>query len=115
MKRPGNDRPEPPEQRPYSEEPQRHDDCGTRSGDRPALGIGGGNAAIVVGSVVVGRAVSVRWYAPIGVLIGVAGLVLAVMLQTLPVRPSVAPPPACCRRRPVGRADDRTATRGAAW
>ncbi len=46
------------------------------------LAIGGGNAAIVVGSVVVGRAVSVRWYAPIGVLIGVAGLVLAVMLQT---------------------------------
>jgi hypothetical protein len=46
------------------------------------LAIGGGNAAIVVGSVVVGRAVSVRWYATIGVLIGVAGLVLAVMLQT---------------------------------
>lgn len=46
------------------------------------LAIGGGNAAIVVGSVVVGRAVSVRWYAPIGVLIGAAGLVLAVMLQT---------------------------------
>lgn len=46
------------------------------------LAIGGGNAAVVVGSVVVGRAVSVRWYAPVGVLIGIAGLVLAVMLQT---------------------------------
>ena len=46
------------------------------------LAIGGGNAALVVGSVVVGRAVSVRWYAPAGMLIGVAGLVLAVMLQT---------------------------------
>ena len=46
------------------------------------LAIGGGNLAIVVGSVVVGRAVSVRWYTPVGVLIGVAGLVLAVLLQT---------------------------------
>jgi hypothetical protein len=33
------------------------------------LAIGGGNAAVVVGSVVVGRAVSVRWYRPIGVMI----------------------------------------------
>lgn len=46
------------------------------------LAIGGGNAAIVVGSVVVARAVSVRWYRPVGAMIGVAGLVLAVMLQT---------------------------------
>jgi hypothetical protein len=46
------------------------------------LAIGGGNAAIVVGSVVVGRAVSVRWYRPIGVMIGVAGLVFAAMLHT---------------------------------
>jgi hypothetical protein len=47
-----------------------------------SLAIGGGNAAIVVGSVLVGRAVSVRWYRPSGVLIGVTGLVIAAMLQT---------------------------------
>ena len=46
------------------------------------LAIGGGNAAIAVGAVVVGRAVSVRWYRPIGVMIGVAGLVFAAMLHT---------------------------------
>ncbi len=46
------------------------------------LAIGGGNAAIVAGSVVIGRAVSVRWYRPIGVMIGVAGLVFAAMLHT---------------------------------
>ena len=46
------------------------------------LAIGGGNAAIVVGSVVVGRAVSVRWYRPVGVMIGVAGLVFAGLLHT---------------------------------
>jgi hypothetical protein len=46
------------------------------------LAIGGGNAAVVVGAVVVGRAVSVRWYPPIGVMIGVAGLVFAAMLHT---------------------------------
>ena len=46
------------------------------------LAIGGGNAAIVVGSVVVGRAVSVRWYRPVGVMIGVAGLVFAALLHT---------------------------------
>ncbi len=46
------------------------------------LAIGGGNAAIVVGSLVVGRAVATRWYPPVGALIGVAGLVIAVMLQT---------------------------------
>lgn len=45
------------------------------------LAIGGGNAAVVVGSVVVGR-VSARWYAPIGVMIGLAGLVVAAMLYT---------------------------------
>jgi hypothetical protein len=36
----------------------------------------------VVGSVVIGRAVSARWYQPIGVMIGVAGLVFAAMLHT---------------------------------
>lgn len=46
------------------------------------LAIGGGNAAILVGAVVIGRAVSVRWYQPIGVMIGVAGLVFAAMLHT---------------------------------
>jgi hypothetical protein len=46
------------------------------------LAIGGGNAAIVVGSVVIARTVAVRWYRPIGMMIGVAGLVLAAMLQT---------------------------------
>ncbi len=46
------------------------------------LAIGGGNVGIVVGSAVVARAVSMRWYLPIGVLIGVAGLVFAAMLQT---------------------------------
>ncbi|BBZ15829.1 hypothetical protein MGAD_01640 [Mycolicibacterium gadium] len=46
------------------------------------LAIGGGNAAIVVGSVVVGRAVSAHWYQPIGVMMGVAGLVFAAMLHT---------------------------------
>jgi len=45
------------------------------------LAIGGGNAAIVVGSVVIGS-VSARWYRPIGVMIGVAGLVVAAMLHT---------------------------------
>lgn len=45
------------------------------------LAIGGGNAAIVVGSVVLGR-VSPRWYRPIGVMIGVAGLVFAALLHT---------------------------------
>ncbi|MFI5511040.1 DUF998 domain-containing protein [Mycobacterium sp. NPDC051804] len=45
------------------------------------LAIGGGNAAIVVGSIVVGR-VSARWYRPVGVMLGVAGLVLAAMLYT---------------------------------
>lgn len=47
------------------------------------LAIGGGNLAVVVGSAVVGR-VSMRWYLPIGVMIGVTGLVIAVMLQTYP-------------------------------
>jgi hypothetical protein len=46
------------------------------------LAIGGGNVAIVVGSVVVGRGVSTRWYRPIGVMIGVVGLVIAALLQT---------------------------------
>jgi hypothetical membrane protein len=47
-----------------------------------SLAIGGGNAAVVVGSVVVGRAVSVRWYRPAAMMIGVAGLVFAAMLTT---------------------------------
>lgn len=47
-----------------------------------SLAIGGGNAAIVVGSAVVGRAVPMRWYRPTGMLIGVTGLVIAAMLQT---------------------------------
>jgi hypothetical protein len=46
------------------------------------LAIAGGNLAVVVGSVVVGRGVAVRWYTPIGVMIGVAGLVIGAMLQT---------------------------------
>jgi hypothetical protein len=46
------------------------------------LAICGGNAAIVVGSIVVGRAVWARWYRPVGAMIGVAGLVFAAMLQT---------------------------------
>ncbi|MET0198444.1 MAG: DUF998 domain-containing protein [Rhodococcus fascians] len=46
------------------------------------LAIGAGNLAIVVGSVVVGRGVATRWYTPIGVMIGVAGLVAGAMLQT---------------------------------
>ncbi len=41
----------------------------------------GGNGAVVVGSVVVARAVAARWYRPVGVLIGVAGLVITAMLQ----------------------------------
>lgn len=46
------------------------------------LAICGGNLAIVVGSAVVGRGVAARWYTPIGVMIGVAGLVFGAMLQT---------------------------------
>jgi len=46
------------------------------------LAICGGNLAAVVGSVVVGRGVAARWYTPIGVMIGVAGLVIGAMLQT---------------------------------
>ena len=46
------------------------------------LAIGCGNLAAVVGSVVIGRGVVARWYTPIGVMIGVAGLVCGAMLQT---------------------------------
>ena len=46
------------------------------------LAIACGNLATVVGSVVVGRGVAARWYTPIGVMIGVAGLVFGAMLQT---------------------------------
>jgi hypothetical protein len=46
------------------------------------LAIAGGNLAVVVGSVVVGRGVAARWYTPVGVMIGVAGLVIGAMLQT---------------------------------
>jgi len=46
------------------------------------LAIACGNLATVVGSVVVGRGVAARWYTPTGVMIGVAGVVFGVMLQT---------------------------------
>lgn len=46
------------------------------------MAICGGNGAVIVGSAVVGYAVSLRWYRPIGVLIGVAGLATAALLQT---------------------------------
>ncbi|BBX01823.1 hypothetical protein MMOR_27590 [Mycolicibacterium moriokaense] len=46
------------------------------------LAICGGNGAVIVGSAVLGQAVSMRWYRPIGVLIGAAGLVAAGLLQT---------------------------------
>lgn len=45
------------------------------------LAILGGNAAVLAGSAVVGRATPVRWYRPAGVLIGLAGIVLFAMLQ----------------------------------
>ena len=45
------------------------------------LAIGGGNAAILAGTMLVGRVVSARWYRPIGVLIGVAGFATFAMLQ----------------------------------
>jgi hypothetical membrane protein len=46
------------------------------------LAICGGNLAVVVGSAVVGRGLAARWYTPIGVMIGIAGLVIGAMLQT---------------------------------
>jgi len=46
------------------------------------LAILGGNAAIIVGAFVIGRAVRVRWYRWVGALIGVAGLVILAMLQS---------------------------------
>jgi Protein of unknown function (DUF998) len=46
------------------------------------LAIFGGNAAIIVGTFVVGRAVTARWYRPVGVLIGVAGLAIFASLQS---------------------------------
>jgi Protein of unknown function (DUF998) len=45
------------------------------------LAIFGGNAAAIVGTFVIGRAVTARWYRPVGVLIGVAGLVIFAILQ----------------------------------
>lgn len=45
------------------------------------LAICGGNAAILAGTAVAGRAVAVRAYRLIGVLIGIAGLVIFAMLQ----------------------------------
>jgi hypothetical protein len=45
------------------------------------LAIGGGNAAILAGTMLVGRAVAARWYRPVGVLIGLAGFAAFAMLQ----------------------------------
>jgi hypothetical protein len=45
------------------------------------LAIFGGNAAVIAGTAVVGRAVTARWYPPIGVLVGVAGLAIFATLQ----------------------------------
>ncbi|MGE2690374.1 DUF998 domain-containing protein [Mycolicibacterium pulveris] len=45
------------------------------------LAILGGNAAVLAGSAVVARATAARWYLPVGLLIGVAGIVLFAMLQ----------------------------------
>jgi hypothetical membrane protein len=46
------------------------------------MAILGGNAAVIVGSFVVARAVTARWYKPIAVLIGVAGLAILASLQS---------------------------------
>jgi hypothetical protein len=46
------------------------------------MAICGGNGAVIVGSAVVAHAVSLRWYRPIGVLIGATGLATAALLQT---------------------------------
>ncbi len=45
------------------------------------LAIGGGNAAILAGTMLVGRVVAARWYRPVGVLIGLAGFAAFAMLQ----------------------------------
>jgi hypothetical protein len=45
------------------------------------LAIGGGNAAILAGTILIGRVISARWYRPIGVLIGVAGFATFAMLE----------------------------------
>jgi hypothetical membrane protein len=46
-----------------------------------SLAIGGGNAAVLAGTMLVGRVVSARWYRPVGVLIGLAGFATLAMLQ----------------------------------
>jgi hypothetical membrane protein len=46
------------------------------------LAMFGGNAAIIVGTFVIGRAVVARWYRPVGVLIGVAGIAIFASLQS---------------------------------
>ena len=45
------------------------------------LAIGGGNAAILAGTMLVGRVVAARWYRPVGILIGLAGFATFAMLQ----------------------------------
>ncbi|MGV0646209.1 DUF998 domain-containing protein [Mycolicibacterium sp. XJ879] len=45
------------------------------------LAILGGNAAALAGSAVVARAITARWYRPVGLLIGTAGMVIFAMLQ----------------------------------
>ena len=45
------------------------------------LAIFGGNLAIIIGTFVVGRGIAARWYRPVGVLIGVAGIVIFALLQ----------------------------------
>ncbi|RWA24007.1 hypothetical protein MELE44368_02010 [Mycolicibacterium elephantis DSM 44368] len=45
------------------------------------LAILGGNAAALAGSAVVARAATARWYLPIGLLIGLAGIAIFAMLQ----------------------------------
>lgn len=45
------------------------------------LAIGGGNAAIVAGTMLVGRVVAARWYRPVGILIGLAGFATFAMMQ----------------------------------
>jgi hypothetical membrane protein len=61
--------------------PLRNDGYEWLHGLGAVLAIVGGNAAVIVGTVVTGRAVAVRAYRPVGVLIGVVGFVVFSMLQ----------------------------------
>lgn len=45
------------------------------------LAILGGNVAVLAGSAVVARATTARWYLPVGLLIGLAGIAIFAMLQ----------------------------------